>query len=728
MPRLIVRLIWPSAVFSLSVTLLPLNALADGKRLFMEYSYINSRSETKNKTTGQKTENDFSEITQRYNLDLSKTIYPFLTVRGGGLLELDQSTSTTQDVDTKTRGRITRPFVRFDLNSPLYAAGIGYRKTEIKEKITGVSTTKDFKEDIDANLGWRPAGLPRFDLFFTRTHVFDNLDTVDSTENLMTFNANYTELEDLFLDYTYTRNEGENRISDLDSLQQTHNGRVNYSRGFLDRRLSMDTGLRISQSIDELSTSAGGGTVLSPLFPSAGLFSLDNTPEDGPALASTPALIDGDINASTGIDIGLAGDETTLTNIGLDFGLPVRVDTIFVWVDRSLSSTVADSFSWSVYTSPDNTDASTWTLQATVSPASFGLFQNRFEITFPVVETAFIKVVTRPLSPAVPGASNFPNIFVTEMEGFTTLSVQATGVVTRTENLNVNYNLNLQARASDKTALGYNLFYRFDESDPSSQRRTTLSNGIYVNHTFNRVFIGSARLFRDDWDTTGEEKSVEYTYSASVRAAYSENFGQTLSYSGTHLTEEEGSSHTNSTLLRNSARLYRGWDAFLDAGYSWDRPLGEGRTTSTLVRLGTNLLPNEKISINMNYDARWSRESGEPSRFRQEGDVQAFFSPFRTLSLFARVNVVDEEDDTRSFQNYSLNWSPFPEGALEFFFQYSELLRSEDDREDRIIGPGLRWRIRRGASLELFYNLIDSDSKIERTESKNFSANLRISL
>ncbi len=249
-----------------------------------------------------------------------------------------------------------------------------------------------------------------------------------------------------------------------------------------------------------------------------------------------------------------------------------------------------------------------------------------------------------------------------------------------------------------------------------------------MNHAFNRVFTGSARLFRDDEDATGEEKSVEYTYSGSVRAAYSENFSQTLSYSGTHLTEEEGSSYTNSTLLRNSARLYRGWDAFLDTGYSWDSPLGEGRTTSTLVRLGTNLLPNEKISININYDARWSKESGEPSRFRQEGDVQAFFYPFRTLSLFARVNVVDEEDkDTRSFQNYSLNWSPFPEGALEFFFQYSEQFNSEDDSEDRIIGPGLRWRIRRGASLELFYNLIQSESETEKTESRNFTANLRIS-
>ena len=59
---------------------------------------------------------------------------------------------------------------------------------------------------------------------------------------------------------------------------------------------------------------------------SQGLFSFDNSPEDGPALAVNNALIDGNLIASAGIDIGLGGDESVLTNIGVDLGLAVDVD------------------------------------------------------------------------------------------------------------------------------------------------------------------------------------------------------------------------------------------------------------------------------------------------------------------------------------------------------------------------------------------------------------------
>jgi hypothetical protein len=387
---------------------------------------------------------------------------------------------------------------------------------------------------------------------------------------------------------------------------------------------------------------------------------------------------------------------------------------------------VAPSFTWSIYTSPDNTDTSTWTLHATVVSAPFGIFEDRFEIVFPAIETQFIKVVTRPLSPAVPDASNFPNIFITELEAFTTLRVRP-GETLRTENERLSYNLNLLGTVSDQTGVGYNLFYRFDESDPASQRRTSLTNGVYVNHIFNDALSGSARLFRDDRDETGEKRSVEHSYNTSLRAAYLEHLVHTLSYTGTRLDDRDGASYTNSVFLRNAARLYKGWDAFLDAGFSWDKDGSGNRARSTIARVGTNLLPHEKLNVNVNYLARWSDRSGGPGRFRQEGDAQAFFSPFRTLSLFGRVSVVDEEEETRSFQSYSLNWSPFPEGTLQFFFNYSEELRSVDDSRNRTYGPGLRWRIRRTTFLEVSYNQIRNDSDIERSEFNNLDALLRIS-
>jgi len=152
------------------------------------------------------------------------------------------------------------------------------------------------------------------------------------------------------------------------------------------------------------------------ITPTQGLSSIDDTPDDGPALSVNPALIDGNLVISAGLDIGLGGDESTLTNIGLDLGLPTDILKIQLWVDRRLTAAVSNSFSWAVYTSPDNIDTSTWTQVATLFPAPFDTVENHFDITFPRVTTRYIKVVTRPMSPLVPGAAGFPNIFITEVD------------------------------------------------------------------------------------------------------------------------------------------------------------------------------------------------------------------------------------------------------------------------------------------------------------------------
>lgn len=724
MPRLILLVVLSTSVILFFNTFLPLNACAEGINLRTEFNYANSNSTITNKKTGDVTENESFRFAQQYNLNLSKTIYPYLTLKGGGIFKLESSTATTQDLETEREETTIKPYIELDLRSPLYTAGIGFRKTEIEKEITGVPTARNFKEALNAALGWKPVGFPHFRLFYTWTHTYNDFETVDSINKLITIKTRYTTLKDFPINYTYTRNETENRISSFKTLIQAHNGDINYSYSFFNRRLSMDTGYRIRYSTTELPE--GGVSEASPLLRSAGLFSLDDTPQDGPALTTVTALIDGNLTTSSGIDIGWAGAGGAYRNIGLDFGFPVSVNKIYIWTDRSLSSTAASSFSWSVYTSPDNTDTSTWTLHTTVSPASFGIFQTRFEISFPAVETQFIKVVTSPLSAAFSGDPDVQNIYVTEMEALTTISTQdATIITTKVDH---NYNLDLRGRLSDKTVIGYNLFYSLRETDPSSKRRTSLSNGIYANHVFNRVFSATTRLLRDDAESITEE-SVTYTYSALVKAVYMETFKQTLTYSSTQVTEENGSSDTNSIFLRNNAQLYSGWNTYLDTGYSWNKPLEGGQTNSTIIRAGTNVVPNEKITINMNYSATKTKQSEEgsgTSTSRQTWDLQVFYLPYKTLSLFARLSIDDRENSKKTYQNYSANWLPFPDGDLQFSLNYTERLRSADEQEERTIGPGLKWNISRHALLEMSYYIAKSESELETIDSINFNTKLRM--
>jgi hypothetical protein len=91
------------------------------------------------------------------------------------------------------------------------------------------------------------------------------------------------------------------------------------------------------------------------------------------------------------------------------------------------------------------------------------------------------------------------------------------------------------------------------------------------------------------------------------------------------------------------------------------------------------------------------------------------------------VSVVNRDDGgTETFQNYSLNWSPFPDGDLQFFFIYDETLRTKDDRQERVIGPSLKWTIGRFAIFDLAYTFSRSEDNVQKVDSEILNGNLRI--
>lgn len=700
-------------------------ARGEGIRLFTEFEYRYSDSDITEKSTGRLTEERSYAFDQLYSLDITKTVYPYLEVRGGGVFELDEQKTTTEGVDTRIEERTTRPFLGIDLDNPLYSGSFTYRETEIKEKVTGLPDEKNFRDEYAGTLAWRPVELPIVNFRYTWTHSYDSPRTIDTVEKLLGVDTLYDAPGGFDFRYAYTRDETEQRADDFETLFQAHEGRVNYSRALSERRLGVELGYRILYDTNEFS---GAGSGLVPLIRSSGLFSLDATPADGPALQSLPSLIDGNLTTSTGINIGLNGDRSTLTNIGLDFGFSVSVDTLFLWVDRRLPSTVSDSFSWDIYVSPDNNDQSTWTLHATLFPAPFGTFQDRFEISFPPVTTRFIKVVTRPLSPTVIGSSGFPDIFVTEMEGFTTISGQADRI-TETDQT---FTCDLRWRPRDGTSLGYSFFYRLQEIEPSSVRTSRMTNSVSASHAFSEIFSFRSRVLREDSRDEGEEREG-YTFSAALTGDYLETFSQTLAYSGTSISEEEGKTRENSLVLSNRADLYEGWSAFLDTGYSWDRLPEDNRQNTIFIRTGTNMIPNDVITLTLNYTVSFDErtdEGVESSQTNQTFDADLLLVPLETLSLFARLTYVDEEDSSRSFQSYSANWSPFPDGTLQLFLSYIETISSGTDIEDRerSITPGLRWDVARNVFLEASYSITERNTLLERRDTDTLLANLTITL
>jgi len=699
-------------------------AFADGINGNLEFFYANFDSTTKNET-GDTTRITSSSYRQKYNLRLNKGIFPNLRLGAGTLFDKTVTSSKTNETESDITDTLLSPFVTLDLTTPLYRAGVRYNWKEDKNKVSGSPSVSIISEDYRTILGWRPEGFPSMDVRFDRTKNFDkNRSFLDTIEDFYSLDLRYDAIEGLDIRYKPRYRELMDNVNASEEQTLIHDGEARYSNQFFNQRLYLYTGYHFTQTQTKLFSQGATNETSLPLSPFSSLSSIDDTPEDG-ALGSNPALIDGNLTASAGINIGLPplGGDDRPRNMGLEFAVATEIDTLYLWVDRDLPDDIADSFAWGIYVSTDNEN---WTLVQTLASAPFGAFQNRFELQFSTISARFIKVVTQPLQPTVSGASEFPDIFVTELQAFVRTTVASGGEkFTRTFQT---YELNGRLKIFDTPLLYYDSSFFFSRSDPSASERLNLSNGFSLSHRFSRIFSGNARIFREDAEEE-EERTVSYNYSTTITATPLDTLNTSFSYSGFNGETEEGSYSQNSFFLYATALLYRGISMNFSGGLSFNQQATGKKNENTKLNLGATIAPNSKLTMNVTISDNKTKTSGgnEPdmSASTKRGDFQLSYSPFRTLFLSAGFEVIDDENRTRTTQDYGLNWSPFPEGDLQFFFRYAETLRPEDDQKSRITGPSVIWQISQYFKLDVSYSIIESETVSQETDSNTFKAILK---
>jgi hypothetical protein len=721
--------LWASLLLILLPGSLEAQGLLQGISGSLEYDYSFFDSKTSD-VFGNKTETKSHNHYPRFTLNIDTKIYPNLRLHAGGVAEANISDGEIDDIDAKTTVTRFRPYIDLTLQTPLYTAGMGYVRREEKTKVEDARSVTLVNEEYNGILEWRPDGFPSSKLYLKRTNRFDGREQFrDTKEDFLELISKYT-YKGLNLNYRGTYTHTADDITDLDTKQQLHNGRITYTDAYFDKRVSLQTNYDVTYQ--QTKTDAkGGGTVQFPLFPFAGLFSIDPTPGDSTdiPMVPNPALIDGDLVTSSGIDIGLPaiGDPTDPRNIGLDMLNVTEINQLLVWIDRDLSASpaIANSFSWQIWTSSDNL---TWTLFTTISPAPFGPFENRFELNFLNVSTRYIKIVVSPLSSAVPGAAAFPDIFITEVQTFVNRPAEdVEGKVSNTTHI---YNLDVRTRILDVPLLFYELNYFLNRLEPSSEQRYDLSNALSVNHRLSRTLVGSARVGVENGEER-DEKRLAYVYNASLIADPLRTLHNSLVLSGRNEKIGGRPNDNYSAFLYNTAQLYNGIDLNLNGGVSYRKQETEEKTRDYIIDVGLNIVPHRTVVFVLNYSdritERWGGEREDGSTYTRILDMSINYTPFRTLNLFASWELIAERDqDTETTQNYALNWSPFQDGTLQFNFAYDENLRSEDHLKERMLTPSIRWNITRRSYVDISYQITRIKSDLQETDSKFFGTNLKI--
>lgn len=684
-----------------------------------------SVSTTTTLASGLVTTTESQNIYPRITLNTDTLLYPNLRLNAGGVFELNLLSSSANRLATKSTITRNRPFFLLRSTNPVLSPGVGYFRREERSRTPGLSSVKLVNDEYAAYLGWNPAGGPRSDFQFLRTNTFDGNKTFqDIARGYGTLISNYT-IRNLGAYYQGSVLNTDDRLAGVESRQVTNGARISDAEAFFRRRLVWNGTYNINRQDLRTSTTRASGEIDVPILAFAGLSTTSDLPETA-RLAPNPPLIDGNLTAGAGVNLGVVSvpGDPQARNIGVDLLNPSPVNRLLVWVDRDLPVDIANAFSWQVYSSTDNI---AWKREANAAVAPFGPFENRFEIQFPSVTARYVKVVTKPLSIAVPDAARFTDILVTEIQASARRSATDVSRLTQTTHI---VNTDVRLRLLDAPGLYYEGFYLYNGPDAFGKSTRTASNGFSVSQSFARIFSVYGRATREQgWEPRGDRTATVTNATFTVEPL--PTFRSSLLYTGQDEVLSGAPNDRHGMFLQNSAQLYRGVNVLFGLGWnSMSRETGEV-SHDQLTNVSATVAPRQHLSLTFSFDNTASDRSGvfigPPHTNARRIYAAVAFDPLRTLHLVLGEEVITvTEQPTRTTHDIGVNWAPFPDGSLQLILAYNEALRPIEFGTDRSTLGVVRWNLSRKSYLDVSFQRIASEIVFQKSKSRIFSVTVRL--
>ncbi len=699
---------------------------------YLESSFVHT-AETNQQPAAPTQTTDLDELIIRLNLIYTQPLTPNFSLLVGGFFERTAPQGTVSNIEVDAIEYRLRPFATLRWRTPVWRADLGVDRdqTRTESRLVGQTFEQRLTRDtLSGNIGWFPDSQNYVQLSSARSEEYDE-QRLERERELrdVALLAQWQPRPFFRAQYRGSVNNVDDKVEAVETDTQSHNLRLFFNESFLRSRVNVSADYNYNWVRDQV-TVRGEGEFEIRLFPIAGLSAIDDFPELDPLLAN-PGLIDGNRVTPAGIDLGVppVGGDDSLRNFGVDMGFATRINQFYVWVDREVRAEVAPSLAWEIWTSADNLN---WVRQRTIATAPFGPFDNRFTLEFQDVEARYVKVVVAPLDPAVPFASEYPDLFVTELEPFQ--RVAAADADTETTRWNQLAGFNVRARLTERPLLFYDLSYLRNWTSQDEERWSVI-NALSLSHPLSRVWSVAARVSDDrGQDSRGADSEVDRVaddVSVSVTAAPTSQLRSTLI--GTVRREEFGDDtlDTDTILWNTIATPYRGVDLNISLGGSKQLD-GTGRETkSRLFNANAGITPAEWLGFNLLFtdNSRKTRQGDGPylDDPNRAYEASVTVNPLQTLYLFASYRIEERNPEgRRRLRSYNFSWSPFPYGSLRLGILYNEFYDSQDDTTTRLWGPSLRWNITARSWFDLSYQATTTESTVLTLDRDIYAATLHL--
>jgi hypothetical protein len=670
---------------------------------------------------------------QRFRLSLDQQLYPLVTAGAIGTLDwsqawLDQD-GVRRDLDSKTWGLNANVKAGDQILNG--AANYDYRGGSSEERFGALSTTSPsfVRERVGGAVSWHPVDLPTLDLQGGRSSAYDpSRRLLDLTSDDALLALRDRPIRPLDVYYSLQYSDQSDRIGGVETTAVVNSGGATYADDYLARRGSAYLSYTVTGRNSDVSTfTGGGGTVATPVLPLVGLSIVEAFPAtpDRVTLNPNAALNNGDTATSAGLNIGfgptVAGD-TAYRDMGGQFvNATTAVNTIRVWVDRSLPGPIWATFIWSAWRSDDNV---TWTQIPLQGAPAFSPFESRFEIPIQETRARFLKVVTRPLGAAVTVDAQYRGIFVTEVQFFEL--VAASKVIGHSSSFGQTFNGTNRLVLLADPDLRHDISVSLAQSTPGTTAWSVL-NGLSLSRRLSPTTNASSRVDRTD-SNFGNGHEAQTRWSAALSYDPLPTLGGAVSYNGQYAESLAGGSTSNGFGAVAHADLYQGVLASGNAGYTIGTASGGRTSRTTNLVTGLSLVPNRilTMSLGASYSTIAASGGGQPSTFGEQGalSVALSLSPFPTLALSGGASRTFAVPNPTTFANFAASYSPFISGALALRLTYIETIETATSVHTKATAAGVRWNIRIGWYLDVGYNWLYNGTPAVTDVTQGFMATL----
>lgn len=579
--------------------------------------------------------NDQSTLNQRYSVNWSRRMFPYLNVRTTfSYYRVGTQTGSAED----TWREQIRPLAELAWSHPRFLANATASRWESNSVDR---TTSLIRETLALRLSTRSTEYPLMALRVEGSNTYNafNRSDRDTRERLYDLSLSH-QVSNHQLLYNVSLRENDIRSSDVQINQMYHQFRWNQTSHPFTDRLRVTSEYRFSHR-EEVTRFGGAVTTFYEIPVVVALAALDPSPELS-TLDTVATLADGntDIPVFPRIDLG---ESVENWNLGVDLGFTQIVNGMYVYMDRPSGSGVT----WTIYRSSDNV---TWERVDGTVEAVFNTSFNRYEILFSGVESRYIKAV----------AGGLNSVVTTLVTEFVPLGEELDDrEETRTQNSHqasgaVSY------RLSDAIQTVADATVRYEPTGDFTSSRDQVFYGLATRHNPSEFFRQSLRwqAGQEDFTLSGVDQSnTSLSYSGTATPLSTLSF--TLSASNRQsFTDDVKEVETNSALFRTEAVVLPALRTSVDVGYTRTKLPVAGRlidTWSAGSRINAALLRSLDTDVSYHYQRSDVASTGDV-RERHQISVNMQFRLTRTIQLRGSSSRLEDDGRISTRHDYTALW------------------------------------------------------------------------